>query len=78
MASRKLAPEAGKINNPRVPADAVNRPVADEAYQLDPRNVADQDGNLGQARKPRADSSASPRPRKKMRVTARRPARRAS
>jgi len=64
MASRKLSPEAGKLNNPRVPTHAVNRPVADDEYQLDQRNTADQDGNAEQARKPPAGSSASARSRK--------------
>lgn len=67
MASRKLVPEADKINNPRVPAHAVNPPGAGDAYQLDQRGAADQDGNAEQGRKARAGSSVPSRSRKKVR-----------
>lgn len=73
MATKKLVPEAGKLNNPRVPPGDVNREAADDAYQVDPRHPADRDGNAQQERKPPPGSAASSRARK----TARRAPRRA-
>jgi hypothetical protein len=61
MASqKKLVPGAGKMSNPRVPANASNPP--------DQRGPSDKDGNAEQARKPAGGSSAASENRKKPRA----------
>lgn len=72
MASKKLVPEAGKLTNPRVRPGEINRPSADDTYQVDERHPADRDGNDQQVRKPPPGSAASSRARKTARRASRR------
>lgn len=70
MDKKKLAPEAGKLTNPRVPPGETNPPSAGGDYRLDQRHPDDKDGNAEQAKKPRTGSAVVSRSRKKGRASA--------
>lgn len=65
MASKRLAPEANKLANPKVSVRNVNPTEANRDYETDARSPTDRDGNAAQARKHGASEARRGRPKRR-------------